>query len=306
MIKKNIYIWTSDYSNFTGEGNLARLFVKKKLKKKYNTIICKHKPKNYFSKNILNHKYFLPFLGVINCWKYFILGKNTCYLNYLPYWNFFIFMFLPPHTILGPITGGSYFKREFNLNYFVRNFIFPILYNLSSLILFFRSSKIIFSTDLLKKHLGTKLIKKSEFNFVLNALNPKIKIKQKKNIDLIIYYKKHKNKMSLYPIDFIKKIVNLNFKVCIVGDNLNIHGVKNLGYLERKKLINVLNKCKYSISSGENFFSFFTMECINSNVKIITNKKINKLDKSIKNQILYINTDKKIKKQKIKHFLRDF
>ena len=112
MIKKNIYIWISDYSNFTGEGNLARLFVNLRLKNRYNIKICKFKSKNYLVKKIFNYKYILPFLGVINCWKYYFLGKKVCYLNYLPLWNILIFILLPPKTILGPITGGSNFKKK--------------------------------------------------------------------------------------------------------------------------------------------------------------------------------------------------
>ena len=34
------------------------------------------------------------------------------YLNYLPLWNFLIFILLPPKTLLGPITGGSQIQRK--------------------------------------------------------------------------------------------------------------------------------------------------------------------------------------------------
>ena len=122
MIKKKIYIWASDYSNFTGEGNLGRLFVNLRLKKKYKIILCKLETANSMVYKILGYKYILPIRGVLYCWKYFLRGKNICYLNYLPLWNFLIFLFLPPKTILGPITGGSHFKKEININYFIRKF----------------------------------------------------------------------------------------------------------------------------------------------------------------------------------------
>ena len=32
-------------------------------------------------------------------------GNKICYINYLPIWNFLIFVVLPKKTILGPITG---------------------------------------------------------------------------------------------------------------------------------------------------------------------------------------------------------
>ena len=37
--------------------------------------------------------------------------SGICYVNFLPLWNFFLFMFLPKQTILGPITGSVYKKR---------------------------------------------------------------------------------------------------------------------------------------------------------------------------------------------------
>ena len=113
MSKNNLYIWTCDFSKYTGEGNLGRLFVKTKLKK-YNTIIVKKK----FNKSLLNHKYVQPFVGIYYCWIYYLCRKKVCYLNYLPLWNIFIFLLLPPKTILGPITGGASIKKIFVRFYF--------------------------------------------------------------------------------------------------------------------------------------------------------------------------------------------
>ena len=304
MTKKTIYIWASDFSNFTGEGNLGRLFVSLKLKKKYSINICKFQSGHYIADRVFGHKYVLPILGIINCWKYFLLGKKVCYLNYLPLWNSLIFLLLPPKTILGPITGGSYFKKELNFNYLVRKFIFPLFYFFSSYILFFRKFDTIFSTTLLKKYLNKSLQKRSKFNFVLEALNLSGETKNKKNLQFLVYYKKHKNKLNLYPLDLIEKLVNQKLKVLIVGDTLEIPGVKNLGYLSRKNLKKILIKSKYAILSNENIFSFFAIECLNSNVKLVVTNKINEIDKNIKQRFVYLNPNK-IKKLKIEDFLRD-
>ena len=304
MTKKTIYIWASDFSNFTGEGNLGRLFVSLKLKKKYSINICKFQSGHYIADRVFGHKYVLPILGIINCWKYFLLGKKVCYLNYLPLWNSLIFLLLPPKTILGPITGGSYFKKELNFNYLVRKFIFPLFYFFSSYILFFRKFDTIFSTTLLKKYLNKSLQKRSKFNFVLEALNLSGETKNKKNLQFLVYYKKHKNKLNLYPLDLIEKLVDQKLNVLIVGDTLKIPGVKNLGYLSRKNLKKILIKSKYAILSNENIFSFFAIECLNSNVKLIVTNKINEIDKNIKQRFVYLNPNK-IKKLKIEDFLRD-
>ena len=298
MIKKKIYIWASDYSNFTGEGNLGRLFVNLRLRKKYKIIICKFKTDNHIANKLFSYKYILPFLGVINCWKYFFMGKKICYLNYTPLWNTLIFLLLPPKTILGPITGGSYFKKEKSINYFVRKFIFPVFYIFSSYILSIRKFNTIFSTTLLKNYLNKNQIKKSEFNFVLNALNLKKNNFKKKKLQFLIYYKKHHNKQNLYPINFIKNLLKRKYKILVIGDELKIEGVENLGYLNRNKLKKILIKSKYAIISNENIYSFFTIDCINSNMKIITTIE-KRLDERLKNKFIYINP-KKIDKINIK------
>lgn len=304
MIKKKIYIWASDYSNFTGEGNLGRLFVNLRLKKKYKITISRITKNNNIINKVFSHKYILPAIGVISCWKYFLLGKKICFLNYLPLWNFLIFLLLPPSTILGPITGGSYFKKEMSINYFVRKFIFPIFYTITSLILTIRNFDTIFSTNLLKSYLNKNLKKKSEFNFVLNALNLQKKSNIKKNLQFLIYYKKHKNKLSLYPIKFVRNLIKLNLKILVIGDKLKIPGVKNLGYLNRKKLKQLLLKSKYAILSNENMYSFFAIECLNSNMKLITNNSLNHIDKKLKEKFIYFNP-KKINKLRIKEFSKN-
>ena len=134
--------WACDYSSLSGEGNLARLFVKKTIKAKV---------KIYTPNNKLKYKYISPFVGILYCWFFFFLGKKNYYLNYLPFWNFLLFALLPPTTILGPITGGAeYDKKKKNI---IRRFLFPIFYKISEIFLIIRNNKNYFSTDLLKKNL---------------------------------------------------------------------------------------------------------------------------------------------------------
>ena len=299
MSKKKNYIWVSDYSRNSGEGNLARLFVKIKLEKNFKCIICEFKSKNNFINIIFGYKYILPFLGILNCWKYYFKGETVSYVNYLPLWNTIIFLMLPPKTILGPITGGSYFKKEFSYNYIIRNFIFPLFYNFTNFIIDRRSFEKIFATDLLKVYLSKKVIKKSYFNFVLNGLKKKFSINKKKNIDFVIYFRKHNNKKNLYPINFIKKLIYCNKKIYVIGDELRIKGIKNLGYLRKDKLNKILIKSKYSICSGENIYSLFTIDCINNNVKVISNIKPNTDNKNFNNGIIYIRNFEKFNKKKI-------
>ncbi len=292
MIKKKLFVWVCDYSENSGEGKLARLFIKK--------LNDENKFKLIFNqKKILKNKYISTIQGIIYCWNKYLKKEKVCYLNYLPFWNFMIFVLLPPNTLLGPITGGANFLKSNNLHYFIRANIFPIFYKISEFSILFRNINITFSTDLLKKYLFFKTIKKSKFNFVFTSYF--LKKKRKKKIDFLIYYRKHKNKESLFPYDFINKLVKKNYKIYVVGDKLNIPFVKNCGRISNKKVLKLQSIAKYTVASGENLYSFFTIECLSNNVKIIVNKnEINKItshrDKIIKINYNNIKDLKKLKK----------
>ena len=267
MTKKKLFVWTCDYSESTGEGKLARLFIKKlNQKNEYNLI--------FNQKKIINYKYLSTLMGIIYCWNKFLKNENTCYLNYLPLWNFLIFIFLPPNTILGPITGGANFSKSNILNYFVRSLIFPISYKISEFALKFRKVNLVFSTDLLKKFLTKKTIKKCNFNFVVKNFLTKKNSKKNKKIDFLIYYRKHKNKENFFPYNFIIKIIKLKFKIYIIGDRLNLPKVKNCGYVKNHKILWLQSISKYTIISGENPYSFFLLECLSNHVKVIVEKNM--------------------------------
>ena len=270
-MNNNLYYWTCDDSKASGEGRLA-FFFKKKLQVNYNLI--KINPeflngKNYF----LKHKYIIPLVVIFFCWKFFFKKKKICYINYLPLWNFIIFLFLPPNTLLGPITGGAKFNKSNNI---LREYFFPILYFISEIIINLRNFKLIFATDLLKRFLNNKTITKSEFNFIINQFKLyNISQKIKKN-DFIIYYRKHSNKESFFPLKFIKRLVMLNYKVIVIGDKLKIKGVNNKGFISNNKVDSLQKISKFTIASGENLYTLFTLECIQNNLKIIINKKYKK------------------------------
>ena len=165
-------MWASDYAENSGEGNLARLFTKYLIKRK------NYKIKINKMNNIKYNKYLSPFIGISYCWKYYFVNKKVAYINYLPLWNFFIFMFLPPKTILGPITGGAKYSSRHKLNFLIRKYLFTLFYKISECFLLLRSSEIIFSTDLLKEKLSKKLKQKSKFNFLIKNMRI-LKLKKK-------------------------------------------------------------------------------------------------------------------------------
>ena len=67
-------------------------------------------------------------------------------------------------------------------------------------------------------------------------------------------------------------MIELGFKINIVGDKINNSNIKNHGFLKRKKLIKLQRRAKYTIFSEENLYSIFTLECIENNVLVLIDK----------------------------------
>ena len=222
----------------------------------------------YINKKI-NHnffyKYITPFIGLLKIWQNHLVKRDTIYVNFLPLWNFPLFLFLPRKTILGPITGNVYKGKVINIDTFLRKYLINLFYYISIIILLFKYKNIIFATDNLKKILPKKIIEKSIFNFQLYDF--KLYKSKKKNIDILFYYRNHQNKFTNDVISILRKINIKNIKIYIVGDYLD--GFNNLGILERFKLLDYLKKTKYTFMSVENTYSFFCLDAISCNVDII-------------------------------------
>ena len=224
------------------------------------------------------------------CWKYYFKNHRIGYINYLPLWNSFIFILLPPNTILGPITGGANYSCVNKINYFIRKFIFPFFYKISEFFLLIRSTQIFFSTELLKKYLSKKTRKKSEFNFVIKNIHFNKKIMKK--IDFIIYHRVHKNKKTFFPYKFIQKLILRKYSINVIGDKLNLYGVKNHGKLNNLETQKLQAKAKFTIASSENIYSLFALECITNNVKILVDKRYKKQIKFYKKHFKFIDFNK--------------
>lgn len=280
--KKDIFIWSSDFENYTGEGLLARNFIEKFLSKSSNKIRIKSNNGEYLYykkkikvikysnyKNDFINKYFKLFWGILLLRWYNFNGYRTFYINYLPLWNFLIFLLLPKRTYLGPITGGTYINNNNKINYLIRKHIFPILFKISSKIINKKYNFLMFSTKMLKNFLNKKIIDKSIFDLNLICFK-KNKKKQLKNIDYLFYYRDHSNKSNFVLKQIIFKLTQSK-KVLIVGDKLIGKNIVNLGNISRSKLLNYLGRTKFSINSGENFYSLFALDCIAKDVSLFVN-----------------------------------
>jgi hypothetical protein len=284
MNETNTFVWSSDYESFTGEGLLARCFVENYFKsgekikiqsnnskylfqKKKYSLIKKKKYKNNFLT-----KYLYPLYGVLLIWHNHIKGNKTCYVNYLPLWNSLIFIFLPKSTILGPITGGIYSGKIYNFNTFFRKVVFQFFYFISLKLIFLKYKYIIFSTENLKRIIPKNKIKFCLFDFCL-LFYRKRKLKNK-DIDFLFYIRKHPQKSNLFLNYIIKKLTFLNLKIVVVGDKFTETNIKNYENIDRNKLLHLLDRTKYSVMSGDNFYSLFFLDCISSNVFTFVNEKL--------------------------------
>ena len=276
------FAWCCDSSPYRGEGILgikfARMLIDKDVfesievqdphQKKFLKKKVKNDKKETTYKKI-NHnfffKYITPFIGLFKIWINHFNYKPTIYINFLPLWNFPLFLLLPSKTILGPITGSIYSGKIINIDTFLRKYLINFFYYISIVILSFKYKNLIFATDNLKNFLTKKIIKKSIFNF--QFYNFQFYKNKKKSIDILFYYRNHQNKFTNDIINILRKIKNKKIKIYIVGDYLE--GFKNLGIISRFELLNYLKKTKFTFLSIENTYSFFCLDAISCNVNII-------------------------------------
>ena len=309
-MKKKIFSWACDFSSFRGEGILARSFACDLSTIKKIDIYVKSPENSYFVKdgkinkitNNLNKKinfglfqnYLWPVYGILYLWIKYIKKEKILYLNFMPLWNFLLFYFLPPKTIIGPITGFIPKKKIDNFSNIIRIILIPLFYKLSLIIIFKRFKSLIFSTDLLKKKFLKKDHFKLHFNYLISSNLNKIKFSSKKRkIDLLVYNRNYTVKEHYKLNNLIKFLLQKNYRVHCIGDNLKIKGLKNYNIINRDKVKKLLKNTKLVISSPENPYSLFTLDALNMGAKVLFDKKYkNRLFFIKYNSKHYINLDK--------------
>jgi hypothetical protein len=269
--KNKLFFYCCDFAKYRGEGILANNFksILKKIFKDINIIV--YNPENKFvnNKKKINHnffyKYFTPIFGILIIWVNHLKGNRTAYVNYLPLWNFFLFIFLPKKTILGPITGGIYQGKDYHIKTILRKIIIRTFYLVSVFFIRIRNLKCIFSTQLLFNFLPNKVRNESIFNFQLNNLSFFKKVEKK--IDILYYHRNYHTKNNDLILPLLYKLKD-QFNILIIGKKLK--NFKNLGIISRNKTINILKKTKFVFSSPENPLSYFVLDAILCNARIIS------------------------------------
>lgn len=313
--KSEIFCWVCDFRQNNGEGILSKIFLKNfalennldedhiiliNIKNKIILSKCSENNNFYNQKKDLSliDKYLAPFYGIIFLWLKYFQGKKIMYINFLPLWNFLIFLLVPPNTILGPITGSKYYNKYqiFGFEKFFRKFLMIPFFKISNIILCYRFNKLIFSSINLRDLLSRKIIAKSKFNYIFENVvnsneNRNLRNLKKREFDFIFYIRSHPSKGNKILLQYIEKLKKY-YKIITVGEKLNLIGIKEFGLISRQQVIDLCSRCKFAFLSDENFYSLFSFECIQSNTIVFFNK-LNEYDKKLEleSKIFPINYD---------------
>jgi hypothetical protein len=280
---KKIYAWACDLEAGGGEGDLALAYIGM-LKANFPDIslIVLSPRKWIFYKNskfrviekrsLLSTnqdkrqsfftKYISPFVGIFFLWNRLLSKKNVklIYLNYLPLWNFFIFIFLPPKSHLGPISGAPYkdFIRYSFSQKIIRRYIFPVFFFISIKAIGIRFNRILVAnpmlTDLLEKHKNI-IILNDFFSLATLKEIPGNITKTDKSFDLVFYYRRHQSKLPDLTLRVIKVLVNKNLSIAVFGDHANIEGIENFGYQDKSKFLSIMMSSNSIVLIGNNYFT---------------------------------------------------
>ena len=107
--------WSCDFKKCSGEGQLARKFIKILYKNK--NVRIQHPQFRFYLSDYIYQIY-----GIIILWYYFFKGAKIIFINYLPLWNFLIFLLSPPKTTFGPITGSKQINEITGIKSLIRFF----------------------------------------------------------------------------------------------------------------------------------------------------------------------------------------
>lgn len=274
----NIYYWANDRSLNTGEGILANQFIKEIKKYNFNCkFISIHK--NTKSRNDFIGKYIMPYYGVVKIWQHSLQGKNTCFINYLPLWNFLVFLLLPKKTILGPITG-TIISRKFRT-------LLTIFKIISVKIILIKYNRALLATNFFVKYFKNKYF--LHYNFIFSQFKFN-KITFKKKYDFVIYNRQYKTKGNKFIIEIVKLLSKNNLKIAVIGDHIEkIKNIKNYGYINREFAKEIISKSKYSLASAENLYSFFTQDCLSENLIVFYSSYFKNYCQFFKNQLIPLN-----------------
>ena len=277
-----------DFRNSGGEGVLAREYIKNLSKDKSDIIFKVISPSlitKVFSGNIIDekktndhvnyksfyHKYLLPIIYIFKTNIKFRKEK-VIYLNYLPLWNFLIFLFKSKNTELGLVVSTeNNIKLNFSMNNLLRIILLPLLEKISIFIIKQRGiSNLTCATPISYQKLKNSNIIVRDGFFLPNIDLSQI-AKTKKKYNFCIYFRNHPTRYPSETISIINKLAD-KYKIAVIGEFYNDLSNDNIfvfNNLDRYQSLNILNISSTFINIGDNGYSLMSREAIVLGINLI-------------------------------------
>tara|TARA_A100001035_G_C27743636_1_gene482891 strand:- start:24 stop:1091 length:1068 start_codon:yes stop_codon:yes gene_type:complete len=301
-----ILCWAIEFDNLGGEGILARTYIKKLSKSVHEKIIVITPSKIFLvkesrikssirknrshasmqqSKNLFKQRFIYPLEGI------FILFlnrgfKKKIYLNYLPLWQFPIFLMSKIFQFqLGPIVGGVFNKSRYkNLSSnFVRVYLMRFFYFLSVLIIKIFKIKVIAANSSIDQYLkGFNIFPEVSSINLLPSKENVLRGEVLKDIDIVLYFRNHDSKYPIETKKIAKYFSDIGYKVIIFGEKYASGNIKHLGYIDKNSLIDLFSRSKIFINLADNPENLTVFDAISQDCFVV-----NVVGMELKNELIH-------------------
>jgi len=303
-----LLFWCSDFNLHDGEGVLAVKLIKDatllnnctstvvtpeliyRVSRSKAGVTIKDRKNNLslfskinYKKSSTFYKYILPLMGLFFLNKRQFKYDTLFYMNYLPLWNFLIFMFAGSRIRLGPITGSfvgsDYFSdnRKNNFNVVLRKYVFPALYRLSVRIIKYKKYDLLWPANQAVYHYLSnvknvcKVLSPSLMYGFLDPSKELMSVRDKK-YDILVYFRHHPSKNPDLTIEIIERLM-LKYKVVVIGNDVSLSKVESLGYIPQKDITQLCHQVKLVVSCSNEASGIFFMEVASSGTDLLAFKK---------------------------------
>ncbi len=302
-----ILCWAIEFDNLGGEGILARSFIIKLstvtnkkifvitpskifLIKKSRVISLKRKNRSNISmqrsKNLFKQRFLYPIEGIL----ILLLNRrfeDRLYLNYLPLWQFPIFlMSVLCKFKLGPIVGGIFKESKYRTisRNFLRVHLMKVFYFISVLIIKIFNIKVIAANSSIDKFLkGFSIFPAVSSINLLPSQNNIFEEEILRDIDIVFYYRNHDSKYPNETKKISKYFSDLGYKVFIFGEKFESKKINHLGYIDRNELIDIFRRSKVFINLADNPENLTVFDAISQNCFVV-----NILEMKLKSDLIYV------------------
>ena len=282
-----------DLESASGEGRLAQLFIQNEYKLKADTAhkksLLKAKAGDILTpRTVTGSRWKRAFPAYLWLLKqtiqlHFVSQPYVAILNYLPLWNILFFLLVPKTVILGPITGGGPVNHrhlvstrwQYISSNLIRNFLIPILYKLSAVIIKWRSLNVKPATPAVSNALGyihtsPRFVETS--CLPIKSVSPDCSATGR-SFDAIAYIGPHFIKNSALTIQVMNKLASDGHKIILIGQitpGSEIHkSVEHHKVLDHDTLLSYMKSSITCLSLSVEQGGFFSFEAAASGCVVL-------------------------------------